>query len=54
MIVCVSIVCLAGLGALGGYLGGAPMGRAALRVTLGGGRAMLLTAVVGHLIGGAV
>jgi VIT1/CCC1 family predicted Fe2+/Mn2+ transporter len=50
-IVGVSITCLAGLGALGGYLGGAPIGRAALRVTLGGGLAMLVTSAVGHLLG---
>ena len=50
-IVGLSLACLAGLGALGGYLGGAPVGRAALRVTLGGGLAMLVTSAVGHLIG---
>jgi vacuolar iron transporter family protein len=50
-IVGVSITCLAALGALGGYLGGASIARAALRVTLGGGLAMLVTSAVGHLIG---
>ncbi len=46
-----SLVSLAVLGALGGRLGGAPMGRAALRVTLGGGLAMAVTAAIGHLFG---
>ena len=36
----VSLVSLAALGAFGGHLGGAPLGRAALRVTLGGALAM--------------
>ena len=46
-----SLVALAVLGALGASLGGAPMPRAALRVTLGGGVAMALTALIGHLLG---
>ena len=46
-----SLIGLAGLGALGGWLGGAPMVRAALRVTLGGGLAMAVTALVGWLVG---
>ena len=46
-----SLIGLSILGALGGYLGGAPMGRAALRVTLGGGFAMAVTAGIGHLLG---
>jgi VIT1/CCC1 family predicted Fe2+/Mn2+ transporter len=46
-----SLVSLAGLGALGGHLGGAPRWIAALRVTLGGGLAMAVTAVVGRLFG---
>lgn len=45
-----SLASLAALGAFGGYLGGAPLGRAALRVTIGGGLAMAVTAVIGHLI----
>jgi VIT1/CCC1 family predicted Fe2+/Mn2+ transporter len=49
-----SLTSLAALGALGGYLGGAPMGRAALRVTIGGGFAMAVTAVVGRLLGSAI
>jgi VIT1/CCC1 family predicted Fe2+/Mn2+ transporter len=47
----VSLVSLAVLGALGGHLGGAPMGRAALRVTFGGGLAMAVTAAIGKLLG---
>jgi VIT1/CCC1 family predicted Fe2+/Mn2+ transporter len=46
-----SLMSLAALGALGGYLGGAPMPRAALRVTIGGGLAMAITALIGHLLG---
>ena len=34
--------------------GGAPLGRAALRVTLGGALAMLMTALIGRLVGGLV
>lgn len=49
----VSLATLALLGALGGRLGGAPMGRAALRVVLGGGAAMASTALIGRLMGGA-
>ena len=53
----VALVCLlslAALGALGGYLGGAPMARAAWRVMLGGGAAMAVTALIGHLLRVAV
>ena len=46
-----SVVSLAVLGAFGAYLGGAPMRRPALRVTLGGGLAMALTAGIGRLLG---
>jgi len=46
-----SLVALAGLGWFGAYLGGAPVVRAALRVTIGGGIAMALTAAIGHLMG---
>ena len=53
MAVC-SLVSLAVLGAFGGYLGGAPLGRAALRVTIGGGLAMAVTAAVGRLLGVSV
>jgi len=46
-----SLASLAALGALGGHLGGAPLVRAALRVALGGGLAMAVTAGVGRLLG---
>jgi len=54
LIAAVSLTCLAGLGALGGHLGGAPLGRAVLRVTIGGGLAMAATAAIGHLVGASV
>lgn len=47
----VSLLSLGVLGALGGKLGGAPMGRATLRVMLGGGAAMVTTALIGRLLG---
>jgi vacuolar iron transporter family protein len=47
----VSLVTLAGLGAFGGHLGGAPLGRAALRVTIGGALAMAVTAAIGRIFG---
>jgi VIT1/CCC1 family predicted Fe2+/Mn2+ transporter len=46
-----SLASLGALGAFGGYLGGAPILRAALRVTLGGGLAMAVTAAIGRLFG---
>ncbi len=46
-----SLAALAGLGAFGARLGGAPMLRAALRVTIGGGIGMAITAAIGHLVG---
>ncbi len=46
-----SLASLAVLGALGGRLGGAAQGRAAIRVVLGGGLAMAVTAAVGRLLG---
>jgi VIT1/CCC1 family predicted Fe2+/Mn2+ transporter len=49
-----SLASLAALGAFGGHLGGAPIGRAALRVTLGGGLAMAVTAVIGRILGVSV
>ena len=49
-----SLVSLALLGAFGGHLGGAPVGRAALRVTIGGALAMAVTAVIGRLLGVSV
>jgi vacuolar iron transporter family protein len=53
MTAAVGLVLLAILGALGGRAGGAPMARAALRVTVGGGVAMALTAGIGRLVGAA-
>ncbi|RME55650.1 MAG: VIT family protein, partial [Caldilineae bacterium] len=49
-----SLIFLAALGALGARAGGAPMGKAALRVTFWGALAMALTAVVGRLFGAVV
>jgi VIT1/CCC1 family predicted Fe2+/Mn2+ transporter len=49
-----SLLSLAALGALGGHLGGAPIGRATMRVTLGGALAMAVTAGIGRVIGVAV
>jgi VIT1/CCC1 family predicted Fe2+/Mn2+ transporter len=49
-----SLVSLAALGAFGGYLGGAPPGRAALRVAIGGGVAMAVTAAIGWILGVSV
>jgi VIT1/CCC1 family predicted Fe2+/Mn2+ transporter len=53
VIAAVSLASLGVLGALGGHLGGAPVGRAALRVVVGGGLAMAVTALIGHLLGTA-
>lgn len=50
-IAALSLLSLAALGALGGRLGGAHMGRAALRVTIGGALAMGATAAIGRLFG---
>jgi len=49
-----SLASLAALGAFGGHLGGAPLGRAALRVTIGGALAMAVTAAIGRLLGVSV
>jgi len=54
MMAAFSLVSLAVLGAFGGHLGGAPLGRAALRVTLGGSLAMAVTALIGRLLGVSV
>lgn len=51
MIAGLSLAGLACLGALGGHLGGAPIVRAAARVTIGGALAMTITAVIGRLVG---
>jgi VIT1/CCC1 family predicted Fe2+/Mn2+ transporter len=46
----VSLIGLGALGALGGWIAGAPMFRAAVRVLVGGGLAMGVSTLVGHLI----
>jgi VIT1/CCC1 family predicted Fe2+/Mn2+ transporter len=51
MIAALSLVSLAVLGAFGGHLGGAPLFRAALRVTFGGALAMAVTAIIGRILG---
>lgn len=48
-IAALSLLSLAALGAFGGHLGGAPIGRAALRVTIGGTLAMAVTAAIGRV-----
>jgi VIT1/CCC1 family predicted Fe2+/Mn2+ transporter len=53
-IAALSLVTLAALGAFGGHLGGAPLGRAALRVTIGGALAMAVTAAIGRIFGVAM
>ena len=50
----VTLVGLVILGATGARLGGAPMGRAALRVLIGGVLALLISLAIGHLTGSAV
>lgn len=53
-VVVFSILLLALLGALGAWVGGAPVTKAALRVTLWGALAMGLTAAVGAIFGAVV
>jgi VIT1/CCC1 family predicted Fe2+/Mn2+ transporter len=54
LVVALTIAALAGLGATGAALGGAPRWPAVTRVTLWGAAAMGLTAAVGGLVGAAV
>jgi len=54
LIAAFSLLSLAALGAFGGYLGGAPLFRASLRVTLGGALAMAVTALIGRILGVSV
>jgi VIT1/CCC1 family predicted Fe2+/Mn2+ transporter len=49
-----ALVTLAVLGAMGARLGGAPLGAAALRITVLGALAMAVTAAIGALVGTAV
>jgi VIT1/CCC1 family predicted Fe2+/Mn2+ transporter len=51
VVVVSSLGSLAALGAFGAHLGGAPLGRATLRVITGGGLAMALTFAIGKLLG---
>lgn len=51
MIAAISLVSLSGLGALGAYLGGAPILRGTLRVTIGGVVAMGISAAIGRVLG---
>jgi VIT1/CCC1 family predicted Fe2+/Mn2+ transporter len=51
LIAATSLLSLSALGAFGGHLGGAPVGRAALRVTIGGALAMSVTAIIGRILG---
>lgn len=53
-IVIVSLVALAVSGSVGAAIGGGKKVRAALRVFIGGGFAMLITFLIGHLVGGVV
>lgn len=48
-----AVLALIGLGAAGAYLGGAPTGRGAIRVVLGGTAAMTVTSLIGRLVGAA-
>ena len=49
-----TLVCLAGLGAIGAKAGGAPLGPATLRVLFWGAAAMAITAGVGRIFGVSV
>jgi VIT1/CCC1 family predicted Fe2+/Mn2+ transporter len=49
-----TVVALIGLGALGAQLGGAPRGRAALRVVTLSALSMILTYAIGRVVGANV
>ena len=51
VIVAVTLIALAVLGDLGARLGGAPRGRATIRVVVWGAIAMAVTAGIGALVG---
>ncbi|MET3826891.1 VIT1/CCC1 family predicted Fe2+/Mn2+ transporter [Sphingomonas sp. PvP055] len=53
-VVMTTLVLLALLGATGARIGGAPLGRGALRVLFWGALAMAVTAGIGHLVGAQV
>jgi len=54
MVAVVSLLCLAGLGAVAAHTGGAPVIRGTVRVAFWGALAMAITAAVGALFGAAV
>jgi VIT1/CCC1 family predicted Fe2+/Mn2+ transporter len=54
MIVIFSLVALAISGAAGAFIGGGHRLKAALRVFIGGGIAMAITALIGHIIGKSI
>jgi VIT1/CCC1 family predicted Fe2+/Mn2+ transporter len=54
VVVVLTLVGLAILGSVGARLGGAPRLRASLRVVVFGGLAMVVTSLIGHLVGRAV
>ncbi len=54
VIAVITLVLLAVLGTVGARLGGAPPVRAAIRITVGGGLAMGVTALIGALVGTVV
>ena len=54
VIAAVALIALAMLGVIGARIGGAAQGRAAVRVLVGGGLAMALTAMIGSLVGGRI
>ena len=54
VVVITTLICLAGLGAIGAHVGGAPKPRATARVLFWGAAAMAITAGVGSLFGVSV
>lgn len=53
-IVAISLIGLAISGGIGAYIGGGSKVKAALRVLVGGGIAMVITAAIGHIIGAVI
>jgi VIT1/CCC1 family predicted Fe2+/Mn2+ transporter len=51
VVVAIGLISLAVLGGVGARLGGAPLGKGAVRVLIGGGAAMAISAGIGRLIG---
>lgn len=54
LIAIISLIALFISGAVGAMIGGGHVARAALRVLIGGGLAMAITFVIGHLIGASI